>query len=160
MGRGAGRNFVQNAIFHGKRHDDKILKVKILLSRNIVVMAQAPKATIHFLIRHPLTNHHILLLLLQNFCSSSVQVPLSCSDSLKRPKHITPCNAEAKKLPLAKAACNRADSTNPVEALVAQGLQNFASQEPRKGFLEGSQKSTAEKSTGQKLLKQIGNRSQ
>ena len=33
---------VQNAIFRGKRHDNKILKVKILLSRNFVVMAQAP----------------------------------------------------------------------------------------------------------------------
>ena len=43
MGRGAGRKIVQNAIFHGKRHDNKILKVKILLSRNFVVMAQAPK---------------------------------------------------------------------------------------------------------------------
>ena len=28
--------------FHGKRHDNKILKVKILLSRSFVVMAQAP----------------------------------------------------------------------------------------------------------------------
>ena len=43
VGRGAGRKIVQNAIFHGKRHDNKILKVKILLSRNFVVMAQAPK---------------------------------------------------------------------------------------------------------------------
>ena len=43
MGRGAGRKIVQNAIFRGKRHDNKILKVKILLSRNFVVMAQAPK---------------------------------------------------------------------------------------------------------------------
>ena len=34
---------VQNAIFRGKRHDNKILKVKILLSRNFVVMAQAPR---------------------------------------------------------------------------------------------------------------------
>ena len=42
LGRGAGRKIVQNAIFHGKRHDNKILKVKILLSRNFVVMAQAP----------------------------------------------------------------------------------------------------------------------
>ena len=42
VGRGAGRKIVQNAIFHGKRHDNKILKVKILLSRNFVVMAQAP----------------------------------------------------------------------------------------------------------------------
>ena len=43
LGRGAGRKIVQNAIFHGKRHDNKILKLKILLSRNFVVMAQAPK---------------------------------------------------------------------------------------------------------------------
>ena len=43
LGRGAGRKIVQNAIFHGKRHDNKILKVKILLSRNFVVIAQAPK---------------------------------------------------------------------------------------------------------------------
>ena len=42
LGRGAERKIVQNAIFHGKRHDNKILKVKILLSRNFVVMAQAP----------------------------------------------------------------------------------------------------------------------
>ena len=42
VGRGAGRIIVQNAIFHGKRHDDKTLKVKILLSRNFVVMAQTP----------------------------------------------------------------------------------------------------------------------
>ena len=33
---------VQNAIFRGKRHDNKILKVEILLSRNFVVMAQVP----------------------------------------------------------------------------------------------------------------------
>ena len=39
---GAERKIVQNAIFRGKRHDNKILKVKILLSRNFVVMAQAP----------------------------------------------------------------------------------------------------------------------
>ena len=43
VGRGAGRKIVQNAIFRGKRHDNKILKVNILLSRNFVVMAQAPK---------------------------------------------------------------------------------------------------------------------
>ena len=42
MGRGAERKIVQNAIFHGKRHDNKILKVKMLSSRNFVVMAQAP----------------------------------------------------------------------------------------------------------------------
>ena len=41
MGRGAEREIVQNAIFRGKRHDNKILKVKILLSINFVVMAQA-----------------------------------------------------------------------------------------------------------------------
>ena len=40
LGRGAGRKIVQNTIFHGKRHDNKILKVKSLLSRNFVVMAQ------------------------------------------------------------------------------------------------------------------------
>ena len=33
--------------FHGKRHDNKILKVNILLSRNFVVMAQAPRIS-HF----------------------------------------------------------------------------------------------------------------
>ena len=43
MGRGAERKIVQNAIFRGKRHDNKILKVKIVLSRNFVVMAQAPR---------------------------------------------------------------------------------------------------------------------
>ena len=43
MGRGAERKIVQNAFFRGKRHDNKILKVKMLLSRNFVVMAQAPK---------------------------------------------------------------------------------------------------------------------
>ena len=42
VGRGAGRKTVQNAISHGKRHDNKILKVVSLLSRNFVVMAQAP----------------------------------------------------------------------------------------------------------------------
>ena len=40
--RGAERKLVQNAIFRGKRHEYKILKVKILLSRNFVVMALAP----------------------------------------------------------------------------------------------------------------------
>ena len=39
MGRGAERKIVQNAFFHWKRHDNKILKVKILLSRNFVVKA-------------------------------------------------------------------------------------------------------------------------
>ena len=45
MGRGAERKIVQNAIFRGKRHDNKILKVKMLLSRNFVVMAQAPRVS-------------------------------------------------------------------------------------------------------------------
>ena len=45
MGRGAERIIVQNAIFHGKRHDNKILEVNILLSRIFVVMAQAPNFT-------------------------------------------------------------------------------------------------------------------
>ena len=42
VGAGAERKIVQNAIFRGKRHDNKMLKVQILLSRNFVVMAQAP----------------------------------------------------------------------------------------------------------------------
>ena len=40
---GAERKIVQNAVFRGKRHDNKILKVQILLSKNFVVMAQAPR---------------------------------------------------------------------------------------------------------------------
>ena len=32
----------KNAVFRGKRHDNKILKVQILLSSNFVVVAQAP----------------------------------------------------------------------------------------------------------------------
>ena len=32
----------KNACFHGKRHDNRILKVEMLLSRNFVVIAQAP----------------------------------------------------------------------------------------------------------------------
>ena len=32
----------KNACFRGKRHDNNILKVQILLSRNFVVIAQAP----------------------------------------------------------------------------------------------------------------------
>ena len=41
---GAERKIVQNAVFfRGKRHDNKILKVHILLSRHFVVIAQAPK---------------------------------------------------------------------------------------------------------------------
>ena len=48
LGRGAERKIVQNAIFHGKRHDNRILKVKILLSRTFVVMAQAPKIASDF----------------------------------------------------------------------------------------------------------------
>ena len=38
----AERKIVQNAVFRGKQHDNKILKVQILLSRNFVVIAQAP----------------------------------------------------------------------------------------------------------------------
>ena len=33
----------QKTVFPGKRHDNRILKVHILLSRNVVVIAQAPK---------------------------------------------------------------------------------------------------------------------
>ena len=40
---GAERKIVQNAVLRGKRHDNKILKLQILLSRNFVVIAQAPK---------------------------------------------------------------------------------------------------------------------
>ena len=39
---GAERKIVQKRLFRGKRHDNKILKVQILLSRNFVVIAQAP----------------------------------------------------------------------------------------------------------------------
>ena len=42
---GAERKIVQNAVSffsRGKRHDNRILKVQIILSRNLVVMAQAP----------------------------------------------------------------------------------------------------------------------
>ena len=42
VGRKAERKIVQNTLFHGKRHDNKISKSKMLLSRNFVVMAQAP----------------------------------------------------------------------------------------------------------------------
>ena len=45
-GRGGQGGRAENCpkrFFHRKRHDNKILKVKILLSRNFVVMAQAPK---------------------------------------------------------------------------------------------------------------------
>ena len=38
----AERKIVQNAFLCGKRHDNKTLKVQILLSRNFVVIAQAP----------------------------------------------------------------------------------------------------------------------
>ena len=37
------RKIVQTAVFRGKRHDNKVLKVQILLSRNLAVIAQAPK---------------------------------------------------------------------------------------------------------------------
>ena len=51
MGGGGGNwgreEIVQNAIFHGKRHDNKLLNVKFLLSRSFVVMAQAP-TQIHY----------------------------------------------------------------------------------------------------------------
>ena len=39
---GTERKIVQNAVFRGKRHDNEILKVQILLSSNFVVIAQAP----------------------------------------------------------------------------------------------------------------------
>ena len=45
MGVGRGgreRRIAQNAVFLGKRYDNKSLKVQILLSSNFVVIAQAP----------------------------------------------------------------------------------------------------------------------
>ena len=60
VGRGAERKIVQNAIFHGKRHDKKILKVNILLSRNFVVMAQVPKNADF----RPQVSHHVSALAL------------------------------------------------------------------------------------------------
>ena len=43
VGRGGREeNCPKNAVFLGKRHDNKVLKVQILLSRNFVVMARAP----------------------------------------------------------------------------------------------------------------------
>ena len=38
---GREENCQKNAIFHGKRHDNIILNVKLLLSRNFVVMRRA-----------------------------------------------------------------------------------------------------------------------
>ena len=42
MGRGGREENCPKRFFHGKRHDNKLLKVQILLSRNFVVTAQAP----------------------------------------------------------------------------------------------------------------------
>ena len=42
---GREENGPKRYFFRGKRHDNKILKVNILLSRNFVVMAQAPSFT-------------------------------------------------------------------------------------------------------------------
>ena len=39
----AKRNIVQNAVCRGKRHDNIILKVQVLLSKNVVVIGQAPR---------------------------------------------------------------------------------------------------------------------
>ena len=39
---GREENRPKNTAFHGKCHDKQILKVQILLSRNFVVIAQAP----------------------------------------------------------------------------------------------------------------------
>ena len=39
---GAEKKIVQNAVFRGKCHDNKILKLQIVSSRNFVVIAQAP----------------------------------------------------------------------------------------------------------------------
>ena len=42
-GQGGREENCPKRYFHGKRHDNKISKVQILLSRNFVVMAQAPR---------------------------------------------------------------------------------------------------------------------
>ena len=42
-GLGAERNIVQIAAFRGKRRDNKILKLQILLSRNFVAITQPPR---------------------------------------------------------------------------------------------------------------------
>ena len=42
MGGGRGKSPKTLFFFRGKRHDNQILKVQILLSRNFVVIAQAP----------------------------------------------------------------------------------------------------------------------
>ena len=41
-GIGAERKIAQNAVILGKRHANEIMKVQVLLSRNLVVMTQAP----------------------------------------------------------------------------------------------------------------------
>ena len=49
---GAERRIVQNTVFfRGKRHDNKIVKVQILLSRNFVVIAQVPSVLLSSLCR-------------------------------------------------------------------------------------------------------------
>ena len=74
-GRGAERKMVQNAIFHGKRHDNKILKVKILLSRRFVVMAQAPKKGFPCNNRFPRTENAAEKKKLLNYLRSVVRAP-------------------------------------------------------------------------------------
>ena len=46
-GQGGREENCPKAIYRGKRRDNKILKVKMLLSRNFVVMAQAPTQRRH-----------------------------------------------------------------------------------------------------------------
>ena len=74
MGREARRKIVQNTILHGKRHDNKILKVKILLSRNFVVIAQAPTLTLR-----PMK-------LIQNFPDFDQNWPKMVKSDKKRPR--------------------------------------------------------------------------
>ena len=47
---------VQKTILHGKRHDNKNLKLNNLLSRNFVVMAQAPNQALNG--THPSINEN------------------------------------------------------------------------------------------------------
>ena len=55
--------------FRGKRHDNKILKVKILLSRNFVVMAQASKLIKVLELNCVLSITHLHLHILSCFCN-------------------------------------------------------------------------------------------
>ena len=50
----------QNAIFLGKRHDNQNLNLQMLLSRNVVVIAQAPFVTATMLQSQPTSKEQSL----------------------------------------------------------------------------------------------------